>query len=659
MLQSTFSGRFVPSKLFGRRQWSSDWIVIALLLVTVLATALRLYHLDAGGLWFDEIFHALLASPDKSLAEIVQESLPIPWPSPPLWFFITHFFMKLFGVSDFIVRLPSVVAGVLGILAMYRVGKALFDQTVGLVGAFLLTISPCHVYFSREARFYAAIILFSLLTVYFLHWGTNSNEKKWWIGFTLATLINVYIHLTAFFVLAAEVVYLGLVLVYEVAIARKGDLRKLFHETWALPCLISLSVLAICCLPVAPYLLAGIQDPVRGLGNPGDVRGLELSADYFLDLLANFGAGSGLPLLLYLGACLWGMDNAARTHKRQMLLFLLLTVVPFVIVLLLGPKQRFRYKYVIFILPVYLLTISLGLTYLTRSIAQALERWQILRRPNSLQLLSLAASVAIYGLVGIPAMNKTYAHRINRWRDIGQLLNDNVQPEDAVVVSPTAFAALSTKELMAYYSSPSVEANTVMLENVEQVQDVLASHRRVWVLVSDKSAGKVVTWISSQPRVELAVGGYKMVYMGQGQSQLALLEETEHLTIPTAEAHSSIAETYRSLGMWAESIAAYERAAAMEPDQGIWPYRLATLYDKNLHQPKAALAEYQRAIDLEPEVANFHAALGNFYRRTDCPSKAIVQYEEAIRLYLSQNKGDEDATRIRGWRDAIRSLKSH
>ena len=659
MLQSIFSKRFLPFKPSGGQRLSSNRIVITLLLITALTAALRLYHLDASGLWVDEIFTAVFASPDKSLAEVMQRSLPVPWPSPPLWFFITHFFMKLFGVGDFIVRLPSVVAGVLGILAMYKVGEALFDRTVGLTSAFLLTVSPCHVYFSREARFYAAIILFSLLTIYFLHWGTNSNEKKWWIGFTLATLINVYIHLTAFFVLAAEVVYLGLLLAYEVVIARKGGLRKLFRETWALPCRISLSVLAVCYLPIVPYLLTGIQNPVRGLGNPGGIRGLELSADYFLDLLANFGAGPGLPLLLYLGACLWGMGNAARTHKRQMLLFLLLAVVPFVIVLLLSPKQRFRYKYVIFILPVYLLTISLGLTYLTRSIAHALERWQILRRPNSLQPLSLAALVAIYGLVSIPAMDKTYAHRVDRWRNIGQLLTDNVQPEDAVMVSPTAFATMSTKEIMAYYSSPLVEANTVMLENVGQIQDVLASHRRVWVLVSDKLAGEVVTWISSQPRVELAVGGYEMVYMGQGQSQLVLLKETEHLTIPTAEAHSSIAETYHSLGMWAESIAAYERAAAMEPDRGIWSYRMAILYDKRLGRPKAALAKYQRAIDLEPEIANFHAALGGFYRRTDRPHKAIVQYEEAIRLYLSQNKGDEDATRIRGWRDAIRSLKSH
>jgi len=101
LLQSTFSGKFVPSKLFGHRQWSSDWIFITLLLlITALAAALRIYQLDAGGLWFDEIFHALLASPDKSLTEIAQGSLPIPWPSPPLWFFMTHFFIKLFGVSD-------------------------------------------------------------------------------------------------------------------------------------------------------------------------------------------------------------------------------------------------------------------------------------------------------------------------------------------------------------------------------------------------------------------------------------------------------------------------------------------------------------------------------------------------------------------------------
>ena len=637
---------------------------MTLAILVTLAAALRLYQLDASGLWVDEIFTALFASPDKNLAEVARGPLSSPVPTPPLWFFITHLFLKLFGVSDSLVRLPSVVVGVLGIIAVYKVGEALFDQNVGLTSAFLLTVSPLHMHFSREARFYAAIVFVSLLTVYFLHRSTSSNEKRWWIGFTLATLLNVYIHLTAFFVLAAETLYAGLLLVYELFIVKKGGLRRLFRETWALPCSISLGVIAICYLPMVPYLLTGIQNPIRGLGDPGDVTGLKLSADYFLDLLASFGAGPGLPLSLYLGACLWGVGNAARTHERQVFLFFLLAVAPFAIVLLLSPKHPFHDKYVSFILPTYLLAVSLGLTYLAKTVAQTLSQWLALRWLNSLRPLLLVALVAIYGLVGIPALDETYAQRHDRWRTIGQLLNGNVQPEDAVVVLPTALVTMSTKEAMAYYSSRLVEANTVMVEDVNQMQDILASHRRVWVFVSSTVnrglAGEVVTWLWSQPRVELAVGelNSRMVYIGQGQSQLALLEETQYFVIPAAEIHGSIAEAYCSLGVWIECIVSYQRAAAMEPDQGIWPHRLAILYDDYLGQPEAALAEYQRAVDLQPEVADFHAALGDFYRRTNRPHEAIAQYQEAIRLYLRQNERGQDSIYVQIWRNAIRDLEA-
>jgi len=650
-------------RLFGR-PLSLNWTTIALAVLVTLAAALRLYQLDASGLWVDEIFTALFASPDKNLAEVAQGPLSSPVPTPPLWFFITHLFLKLLGVSDSIVRLPSVVAGVLGIIAMYKVGEALFDRNVGLASAFLLTVSPLHMHFSHEARFYAAIVFFSLLTVYFLHRGTNSSEKRWWIGFTLATLLNVYIHLTAFFVLAAETLYAGLLLVYELFIVKKGGLRRLFRATWALPCSISLGVIAVCYLPMVPHLLAGIQNPIRGLGDTRDVVGLKLSVEYFLDLLAGFGAGPGLPLSLYLGACLWGVGNAACKHKRQMLLFFLLAVVPFVIVLLLRSKHRFQHKYVIFILPVYLLAMSLGLTHLARTVAQALTQWRVLRRLTFLQPLCLAALVAIYGLVSISAPGDTYLHRYDRWRTIGQLLNANVGPNDAVAILPTPLISMSTEEVMSYYSSSLVEANTVTVEDVWQIQDMMVDHRRVWVVenwnVNRGWAGDVVTWLRSQPRVELAVGKdkSKIVYIGQGQSGLDLLEETWNMDIPAAVTYESIAETYCGMEMWAKCIVAYQRAAALEPDQGIWPHRLAILYDDYLDQPEAALAEYQRAVGLQPEVADFHAALGDLYRRTNRPHEAIAQYQEAIRLYLRQNERGQDSIYVQTWRNAIRDLET-
>ncbi|MCX6028439.1 MAG: glycosyltransferase family 39 protein [Chloroflexi bacterium] len=667
MLRSSFPKRWLPFGPLIGRPLSSDEIVIALLLpIVILAAALRFYGLDAKGLWVDEIFTASFASANNDLAAVVQGALSTPLPSPPLWFLITHFFVKVLGNSDVVVRLPSVFAGILGIGAVYKVGETLFDRTTGLISAFLLTVSPAHLYFSQEARFYAGVVLVSLLTLYLLYRGINSSEKKWWIGFTVATLVNLYIHLTAFLVFAVEILYACLLLTHSLATVNgTGGIRRL-RATFALPLLISLGVIIVGYAPMMPHLLAGMQGP-RGLGNPGAVEGLPFSAQDFLSLFGGFSSGTGIPLSLYMGASLWGLANAARQHRRQVLLVLLWIIVPFVIILLFRPKHWFEVKYVIFILPVYLIATSLGIASAARAIAAFISDWGILRRAKCVSVgswghvLSLSCLVAIYGLLSASALDEVYAWQSDRWKDIGQFLISNVQPQDAIVLLPLTVLTMPVQDIVAYYGPSPDETNVIVVDNLSQVEDILARHRRVWIVrglgVALDPSGEVIEWLKLQPHVALSIrGGTKLMYTGKDQTQLALLEEAGNFASPTAELHGSIAEAYRSLRMWPEAQAAYARAAALEPAEGIWHYHLAAL-DEEMGERDKALVEYQQAIRLQPEIAGFHAALGDLYRQSGLADEAISQYREAIRLYTSQNSGAKNSKDVRLWNDLVRKLE--
>ena len=64
--------------------------LLFLILLLILAAGLRFYQLNVNGLWVDEIFTALIASPDKTLAEVISAALDTPLPTPPLWFIISH-----------------------------------------------------------------------------------------------------------------------------------------------------------------------------------------------------------------------------------------------------------------------------------------------------------------------------------------------------------------------------------------------------------------------------------------------------------------------------------------------------------------------------------------------------------------------------------------
>jgi hypothetical protein len=570
MLRSIFPERFLLPRPPGVRQRSSNWIAIVLLLLTTaLAAALRLYRLDAKGLWVDEIFTAVFASADNDLAAVARGPLSSPVPTPPLWFLITHLFTKALGSSDAVVRLPSVIAGVLGILAVYKVGEALFDRTIGLISAFLLAVSPAHLHFSQEARFYAGIVLFSLLSLYFLYRGVNSGERKWWVGFAMATLVNLYTHLTAFLVLAVEILYACLLLVHHLVTNKETgpvchceerflrrsnpqmqegrlprgvypEVRRARNDTvprteiHLLPLLLSLVVITVCYAPMVPHIIRGIQGS-RGLGNPDQIQGLDLSAGYFLSLLGSFGAGSGIALSLYVAAFLWGLIKANDKRWRRELLILLWAVVPFVVVLLLRPKHWFAAKYVVFILPLYLTTVSVGIAYVAKSAALFLSQWNVLRPPWRLQTLSLVSLVVIYGLMSIAGLDDAYAWQSDRWKSIGQLLTNNVQSRDAVVPLPLTLLTMPVEDIMAYYGPKPEEAHVIVVDNPSQMEDVLANHRRVWIVIDRRTdfskSGEVLEWLELQPHVELAIGdGTKVLYTGKDQTQLTLLEEAKRFT---------------------------------------------------------------------------------------------------------------------------------
>lgn len=94
-----------------------------------------------------------------------------------------HFYLmaasfKLFGLTEFAARFPSVIFGVLTILVVYFLGKQFADKKVGLVAAFLTTFSVLEIVYSRQARSYQEVQFFFLLTVLALFVLFSSYDKK-------------------------------------------------------------------------------------------------------------------------------------------------------------------------------------------------------------------------------------------------------------------------------------------------------------------------------------------------------------------------------------------------------------------------------------------------------------------------------------------------
>lgn len=115
---------------------------------------------------------------------------------PPGYQAIQYFFMQWFGDSETAIRMPSAIGGIITVIAVYLVGKAIFSIEAGLVAALLLAGSYQHIVYSQEARAYVLLGLANLLTLYFFVrlFIYEQFENKFKFGIIACATICLYLH---------------------------------------------------------------------------------------------------------------------------------------------------------------------------------------------------------------------------------------------------------------------------------------------------------------------------------------------------------------------------------------------------------------------------------------------------------------------------------
>ena len=158
-------------------------------LFTLLGLAVRLYRLDARGLWFDEVTFAYSVRLNTPGEVLHLNSLF--GDQSPLSFFLTWLVRGL-GGSEWVVRLPFVIAGTLTIPAIYLLGRELARPRVGLVAALLFALSPFAVFYSQDAHPYAPLLLFTTLQMLFAYRAAAYGRWHDWASLCVASILNLY-----------------------------------------------------------------------------------------------------------------------------------------------------------------------------------------------------------------------------------------------------------------------------------------------------------------------------------------------------------------------------------------------------------------------------------------------------------------------------------
>lgn len=134
-----------------------------LILLLLIAFALRLYRLDHQEIWGDEAHSAYVAS-----LPLLSAVSPRTETNPPLYHLLLYFWVGLTGSSVFALRFLSLALGVLTVALIYRLARLAFGELVGFLASLLCAISPFQVYYSQEARMYALVTFCTTLSMFFL-----------------------------------------------------------------------------------------------------------------------------------------------------------------------------------------------------------------------------------------------------------------------------------------------------------------------------------------------------------------------------------------------------------------------------------------------------------------------------------------------------------
>lgn len=96
---------------------------------------------------------------------------------PGLYAYILIPFLALFGLSDFIVRFPNALFGVLTVITTYFLAKELFkSRAIAFISMFLMAISPWSIQFSRFAHEGIVGLEFNLLMALFFLKGLKNPK---------------------------------------------------------------------------------------------------------------------------------------------------------------------------------------------------------------------------------------------------------------------------------------------------------------------------------------------------------------------------------------------------------------------------------------------------------------------------------------------------
>ena len=327
------------------------WLLIG---VVGLAFALRVAGLDFQSLWRDEVdaIRFATAAWDDLLRMFVD-----PGQNGPLYYLALRPWLYLAGLSEYALRFFSVFFGTLAVPLVYRIARRLFPSlpSLALLAAALVTLSPYLIWYGQEGKMYSLVLALVLISMDRYLAALERGGWHRWLLYVAFTGAAMYAHLIAVLMVPVQICVFFLV----------GDkTRKTRWKGW----LVSTGVLLLPYVPLLRWQLPLVLKP-----EDTGYKFVPLH-DMLISLLSSYSLGpiSGtlgwtaafFLVLLFAAGWLWRSHRSRLASLCILACWLCVPVLSFFLLTLVRPMYTARY--LIFILPAYLILLAAGAVAIAR-----------------------------------------------------------------------------------------------------------------------------------------------------------------------------------------------------------------------------------------------------------------------------------------------------
>lgn len=435
-------------------------------LILLLATVSRFYGLDRLGLWADELW-VVMDSSTGSLWDMLR-TVYYQDNHPPGYYLLSRATQLLFGSSDFAIRLPSAIAGILLVAATFIAGRKHLSAEAALIAATLVAGSYEAIYYSQEARANIFTALFSLMSLHYFRAlaleGDTSGKN--FIAFWLCSTLNAYFH------------YVGLVFTASLLLIYLFILACRPHTTGLLA---GIKIFFPVLLLYLPWLPGMYHDLVASPPEPWQYAPTPQTLVHTFVFL--FGPGdlrvyayalvlAGLPLWII--AVILVKPWRQRYGKQAQLAALVWVCIllPFVFFYLKSTYSQSAYNRRHFVYAIPLLSLLLGML-----LAQSLEFFAKHHRRNI--LLAMIGLVIVYqGLVNANSALYSSNHFKQDYRESARLVVENLKTEPANTI-PVISSSTFFDHYLGVFSDGELHSSLLLndVAKIEKLQQLLANQQ--------------------------------------------------------------------------------------------------------------------------------------------------------------------------------------